>query len=420
MSIPFKQPQDYGLWRFGIISPLLHRSEDAPIMRIQIEDLAQHMFYTPHGRETRLCPNTIRDWLSRYRTRGIDGLRNKTRKDRGGTTVPESLAQALVELRKTQPRWTFKRLLGSMRNDGLWDGCKPSRSALYRYATAHGLNRTVQQPLLPVRSFEYPYFGDMWVADFMHGPMVRIGAYAQKSYLLAIIDDATRYIVAARFHRAEDTRSLLDDFMLALRRFGIPKRFYTDNGAAFRSRHLRLVAAKLGVSLPHTPPYTPQGRGKIERLFRSIQDSLITGRARTSLDKLNTDLAAWIHQYHNTHHRILEVTPLQRKLTDTGPALKQIAPTRDIDDIFRMEQPKRIGSDGCVRLFNKRFEIPNALPGTIVTVFYLPWDETRIFIGDDRQALSPLDTTGNALRFDKPRRGKPHNTNQEDAHDAIG
>jgi putative transposase len=216
MQIPLKQPDDYGLWRFGIISPLLHRSEDAPSMRSQIAELAQRMFYTPDGRETRLCPNTIRDWLSRYRTRGIDGLRNKTRKDRGGTTVPELLANALVELRKTQSRWTFERLLGSMRNDGLWDGCKPSRSALYRYAAAHRLNRAVQQPLLPVRSFEYPYFGDMWTADFMHGPMVRIGAYAQKSYLHAIIDDATRYVVVARFHFSEDTRSLLDDFVLAL------------------------------------------------------------------------------------------------------------------------------------------------------------------------------------------------------------
>jgi hypothetical protein len=256
----------------------------------------------------------------------------------------------------------------------------------------------------------------MWTADFMHGPMVRIGTRAEKSYLHAIIDDATRYIVAARFHLSEDTRSLLDDFMLASRRFGIPKRFYTDNGAAFRSRHLRLVAAKLGVSLPHTPPYTPQGRGKIERLFRSIQDSLITGRARTSLDKLNAELAVWVNQYHNKQHRILEVTPLQRKLSDTGPALTQIAPTRDIDDIFRMEQPKRIGSDGCVRLFNKRFEIPNALPKTIVTVYYLPWDEERIFIGNDRQVIKPLDAIRNAQRFDKPRRGKPHNANQEDTH----
>jgi hypothetical protein len=144
---------------------------------------------------------------------------------------------------------------------------------------------------------------------------------------------------------------------------------------------------------------------------------LVTGRARTSLDKLNADLAAWVNQYHHAHHRILDMSPLDRKLADTGPALTQIAPTRDIDDIFRMEQTKRIGSDGCVRLFNKRFEIPNALPKTYITVYYLPWDEERIFIGDDRQAIKPLDATRNAQRFDKPRRGNTHINKQEDTHD---
>ncbi|MFP4164882.1 MAG: hypothetical protein ACLFVE_12940 [Chitinispirillaceae bacterium] len=64
---------------------------------------------------------------------------------------------------------------------------------------------------------------------------------------------------------SEDTRSLLDDLMLALRRFGIPRRFYTDNGAAFRSRHLCMVAARLGVAVRTRPPYSPRGKGKIER-----------------------------------------------------------------------------------------------------------------------------------------------------------
>lgn len=265
MPAEFTQPDDHGLWRFGIISPLLHRTEDAPLLRVQIQQLAQRVFYTPEGTERRLCPDTIRDWLSRYRTGGIDGLRNKQRKDRGSTSVPQAIQQALTDLRKTQPRWTVKRMLRTLCSNGLWDGRKPGRSALYRFTTAHALSRDTALPALAVRSFEFPCFGDLWSADFLHGPKVGYGTRAVKTYLHAIIDDATRYIVVARFHTAEDTRSLLDDLMLAIRRFGLPRRFYTDNGAAFRSRHLRLVAAKLGISLPHTPPYTPRGRGKIER-----------------------------------------------------------------------------------------------------------------------------------------------------------
>jgi transposase InsO family protein len=413
MSREFTQPDDLGLWRFGIISPLLHRTEDAPPLRVEIEELARRIFYTPRSTEKRLCPGTIRDWLHRYRTCGIDGLRNRPRKDQGTSSVPPDLRQALSDLRNRQPLWTVKRLLRSMRDHGRWDGRKPSRSALYRFTAGHDLGRSAVQAPKPVRSFEFPFFGDLWSADFLHGPKVRHGTHASKAYLHAIIDDATRYVVAARFHLAEDTRSLLDDLMLSIRRFGIPKRFYTDNGAAFRSRHLRLVAAKLGIALPHTPPYTPRGRGKIERFFRSVREGFLTGKEKTSLDRLNADLAAWINEYHHSPHRGLNMSPLQRKLSDTGPSLKQIAPTQNIDDIFRMEHNARVGSDGCVRLFKKRFEIPGMLPGSMVTVYYLPWNEDYILLGADRLLIKPLDTINNALRFDKPRRGNSNHNPKE-------
>jgi putative transposase len=295
----------------------------------------------------------------------------------------------------------------------VWDGAKPSRSALYRYGRAHQLTRRSAAPPEPVRCFEFPCFGDLWSADFLHGPKVRRATHASKSYLHAIIDDATRYVVAARFHLAEDTRALLDDLMLAIRRFGIPKRLYTDNGAAFRSRHLRMVAAKLGIALPHTPAYRPQGRGKIERFFRSVREGFLTGRDKTTLEKLNTDFSTWLNHYHTTPHSTLALSPLDRKLTDTGQALKQIAPTQNIDDIFRMEQLKRVGADGCVRMFGKRFEVPDAIPGMQILVYYLPWNQEHILVGADRLRLKPIDTINNALRFDKPRRGNAAHNHKE-------
>jgi transposase InsO family protein len=414
MSTRFSQPDDHGLWRFGIISPLLHRSDDAPSLHAHIEQLSQRIFYTPDGREKKLCPATIRTWLLRYRSRGIDGLRTTPRKDNGATSVPLSIQDALIGLRKSYPDITVKRMLVLLREKGLWNGSQPARSSMYRFTAANSLGRLAALPSEPVRSFEFPYFGDLWSADFLHGPKVRCnGNTARKAYLHAIIDDATRYIVAARFHLAEDTRSLLDDFMLALRRFGIPKRFYTDNGAAFRSHHLRMVAAKLGIALPHTPPYKPRGRGKIERLFRNVRESLLAGRDKTSLDKLNADLSEWINRYHHTLHHALGMSPLDRKLTDKGPPLTQIAPTQNINDIFRMEMLKRVGSDGCVRMFNRRFEVTDAIPGSTVPVYYLPWNSDYLLVGTDKIFVKPLDTLNNAMRFDQPYRGRNNKENNQ-------
>jgi transposase InsO family protein len=381
---------------------------------VQITELSKRTFYTPDGRQKKLCADTIRDWLVRYKAGGIDALRNKSRKDTGKTSVPVELQIKLSEYRQVHPLWTVIRLLRLLQNDGHWNGRSPSRSALYRYAALHALKPSAIEKDTAVRSFEFPFFGDLWSADFLHGPKVRCGMYMRKVYLCAIIDDAARYIVAARFHFSEGTQSLLDDFMLAIRRFGIPKRLYTDNGAAFRSKHLQLVAAKLGIALPHTPPYTPRGRGKIERFFRNVRDGFLTGIPTTTLDDINTKLNSWIQQYHSTHHSSLGMSPLDRKLTDHGPELQQVPPTKNIDEFFYMEHRCKIGSDGCVRLFKKRFEIPHAIVGTDIIIYYLPWNQDCIFIGNDKRAITPLDTIGNALRFDKPQRGSKTANNSGD------
>jgi putative transposase len=47
----------------------------------------------------------------------------------------------------------------------------------------------------------------------------------------------------------------------ALLRRGLPQRLYVDNGAHYRSQHLALVCAKLGIALIHARPYRPQGKG---------------------------------------------------------------------------------------------------------------------------------------------------------------
>jgi transposase InsO family protein len=412
MTDLFPQPEDIGLYRFGIISPLLHSREDDAPLHARIAALASREFRTPQGTMRRYSPDTLRDWLSSYRTLGLEGLRRKPRTDRGGSSVPPDLRDALTAMRQSQPAWTVRRILDALRDQGAWDGRVPGRSALYRYTSSHGLNRNAVQPAEPVRSFEYPFFGDLWTGDFLHGPKVRRGTRAYKAYLHAVIDDATRYIVVARFHPAENVRATLDDLMLAVRRFGVPRRFYTDNGSAFRSHHLRLVAARLGVALPHTPPYKPRGRGKIERFFRHVRESFLDGRARSTIEKLNADLAAWINQYHHRLHRTLGMTPLERKLADNGPALRLLSPTVDIDDIFRMEIVRRVGSDGCVRMFGRRFEVRDAPPGSRVTIAYLPWDQEVIRVGPDRIVVTPLDSISNARRFDKPRRGSSANSKE--------
>jgi transposase InsO family protein len=405
-------PDELALWRYGIIASLLHRHDASPPLYRELRALSQRPYYTPRGLERRLSADTLRLWLWRYKKLGLAGLRNKLRKDRGATMLPEALRNELILLRKANPLFTVKRILRELLRKGAWDGRKPSRTAIYRFTAAHGLNRNVNEHCAEsVRPFEYPHFGDLWSADFLHGPMAKDGTHARKTYLHAILDDATRYVVSAQFHLAENTESLLGDLMWAVRRFGIPRRFYTDNGAAFRSYHLRLVAAKMRIALPHTPPYKPRGRGKIERFFRSLRDGFLTGRPKSTLQKLNADLAQWVEMYHQSIHSALDMSPLNRKLIDQGQPLPQIPLTQNINDLFRMEADKKVGSDGCVRMWGTRFEVRDAYPGEVIRIYYVPWDHSYLLCGPDKLFAKPVDTARNARRFDRPVRGKRETDN---------
>jgi transposase InsO family protein len=70
---------------------------------------------------------------------------------------------------------------------------------------------------------------------------------------------------------------------------GLPTRLYMDNAKIYRSPQLARIAASIGILIVHTPPYQPEGRGKIERFFRSVDQRLST-MPYLSRDKPGHDL----------------------------------------------------------------------------------------------------------------------------------
>ena len=155
------------------------------------------------------------------------------------------------------------------------------------------------------------------MSDVMYGPKIRERGRLRRTYLIALLDDATRVIPHAAFTLSEGTVAYLPVLEQALRKRGVPKRLYVDNGAAFRSRHLALVCAKLGIALIHARPHSPQGKGKMERWFRTARMQLmptIDTVAPLTLEAMNSRLSAWVEgEYHHAPHRGLgKETPADR------------------------------------------------------------------------------------------------------------
>ena len=121
------------------------------------------------------------------------------------------------------------------------------------------------------RRFEAEAPLDLVQADVMHGPKIQ----NRKSYLIALIDDHSRLILRAEFRRGETEEDFISVLKQALRRRGLPRRIYVDNGSAFRSLRLSYALASLGVNLLHTTPYQPEGKGKCERWFRTVRENFL-------------------------------------------------------------------------------------------------------------------------------------------------
>lgn len=392
---------ELALWRYGIISPLLHRdANDLPFG--EVLDLASWQKYVhPNGTHITLSAETLRKWLYRYLRSGLPGLKGKTRSDKGKHQISVDISSEMIALRVEHPRWTVARIIKELAKNSIWNGRKPSRSALYRFAKTHNLQRDPHiHPEQGVRPFAFDHFGQLWMADFLHGPKLFKDKKKHKTYLHVILDDSSRFIVHGGFYLTESVEPLIYDLMGAVRRFGIPQRFYTDNGAAYASRHLKILCARNGIDLVHTPPFRPQGRGKAERLFRTVRDQFLCDKFKT-VDQINNAFKLWVSNYHETIHSSLNCSPLQKRL-QTKNVCRVLSPSTDIEALFRMERRCRVYNDCTIRFKKNIYEVPDCLPGSRVTIYYMPWDKTCIYYGSEMKKARIIDLSANARRFEHP------------------
>ena len=286
-------------------------------MYAQIKKKAERDYLIPGSRRTRVAEETIRSWLKKYRVGGFDALLPKERNDKGrARRLPLEIADRLLAIKEDNPELTVPLVIKTARETGAVPvDIRLPESTIYKLLARNGLTKKQTSAEKDHRRFSYQYAGDLWMSDVMHGPAVTVdGGRKRKTYLIAFIDDASRVIPYAAFAHSENTAAFMEVFQQAILRRGIPQRLFVDNGSAFRSRHLSLVCAKLGITLIHARAYHAAAKGKIERWFRTIRLQflpLLNEENMQSLTTMNRALWAYIEtEYHHTRHRILKETPL--------------------------------------------------------------------------------------------------------------
>jgi transposase InsO family protein len=378
-----KQQKEVALFRFAVISDFVTRSRmDHGEQEKLLHEKSEKQWQIPFSERTRIGRSTIHGWIKRYRQSGgkLESLYPAARSDKGfSRAIDEQTGEILIRLRQELPKSPVSGIVAEMRRRGLIrPGLRLRTTTVYRFFKRKELLHP--RPASPVdrRKFEAELPNDLWQSDSMHGPFILVGEKRKKTYLFAFIDDMSRLIPHAQFYLSEKLDSYLDALRQALLKRGLPRKLYVDNGPAFRSLHLREITASLGIALVHSKPYKPQGRGKIERLFRTIQSQFLPGFKGTTLEELNEALDCWIRDiYHSRAHGATGQSPLSR----FADHMECIRPSpKDLEDYFRKRARRRVANDRSVSLNGKLYEAPVALIGRQLTLLYHEHDPTRIEI----------------------------------------
>ena len=401
-----KRHEAVALFRYGLIADLLDVGRRGLYKKLR--DKAARDYDIPGSTRRRVATETLRGWLRDYRRGGFDALLPKPRTDNGMTrAIPRAVADLLLETKDKNRALSVPLLIDEVRKTGkVPEELTLAPATVYRLLLQHGLSKAVvtDNSSKDRRHFAYEQAGELWMSDVMHGPSVPLNDQKKKkAYLIAFIDDATRIVPYAAFAFSENTAAFLPVFEQAILRRGIPKRLYVDNGAAYRSHHLAIVCAKLGVTLIHARPYQPQGKGKQERYFRTVRMQFLAAlspSALTSLEALNRAFWAWVEsEYHQAPHRGLGGECPADRWAQRSDEIRLAG--SDLSDLFLFEQKRKVQRDRTVSLDGVLYEVDASLVGDTVVLRYDPNAKRKPLQvwhrGEQVQIAKPVDAYANCF-----------------------
>ncbi len=251
----------------------------------------------------------------RYLAEGLPGLEDRSRRPHHpANQIPAELEVRIVGMRKDHPRWGARRIRSELARAGV---DPPVVSTIHQVLVRNGLVavRPPQRGKADKR-FEREIANDLWQIDATR----IILADNTEVWVVDVIDDHSRYLLAAVAGPAATGDLAWDSFELAARRYGLPRQVLSDNGLIFTGRlHGSEVAFEvslkdLGVELINSAPYHPQTLGKLERFHRTAKEWLHDEGPAETLEHLQELLDGFRFHYNRRrpHQGIGDATPAER------------------------------------------------------------------------------------------------------------
>lgn len=369
--------ENIALKRFSLISPVLN--DQVKNQKEYFETLCSMPIDMPYYGLKHYSPKTLRYWVFEYRRGGIEALKPGYRSDRGKSRkVNLEIADAIREKRSEKPRLTTVLLYEELVKEDVIDPSKLSLATFYRFMTANpdlaaGIDQDKQEREL--KRFSHQSINELWQADIMYGPYIRIGKSKKQTYLIVFLDDASRIITHGQFFDTQNYTAMRTTLREAMLKRGIPKMIYTDNGKVYRTNQLAMLCAGLGCSLIHAAPFTPTSKGKVERFFLTVRQRFLCSIDPTkikSVDELNLLFWRWLEEdYHRKTHSALGVSPLDFFMSQTHK-VQLFSDPELLKQHFLMRITRKVNHDATLSVDKVLYETDQNLANSRVEVRYEP------------------------------------------------
>ena len=395
-----EEERQQAMARFAALRP--HLNEDIPLSET--------------ARDAGVPLRSAQRWLARYRAAGLVGLVRAKRSDTGHRKLPADLVELIEGMVLCKPRPSvaaIHRKITALAAKRQWP--PPSYSSVY------GIIRHMDPAMVTLAQDGPAAFRDryellyrhraacpnaLWQADHTLLDVMVFDAHgdAVRPWLTIIMDDYSRAIAGYTIFLGAPTAL---QTALALRQAmwrkqnatwpvcGIPDVLYVDHGSDFTSAHLDQVAADLRFQVVYSSVGRPQGRGKVERLFGTLNTECLAdlpgylsqGKPATpprlSLPELDATIGDYfLGTYNNRLHRETGMSPLKAWLGQ-GWLPRMPESLEALDLLLVMVAQSRIVRRDGVHFQGLRYLDPTlaAYVGEPVTIRYDPRDiaEIRVF-----------------------------------------
>jgi transposase InsO family protein len=320
------------------------------------------------AREFKISRRTVQRWLLQMKKGDLSVCHSIKAKKEHKKCFKKETFERIIQLKKENPSRSAP-MLYRLLEKAFIKPC-PSISTIRKLLAQSGLSKRESSNRKGYLKFTRAQPNDLWQIDLAG---IQTMDHIGKVFLIALLDDCSRYIVAAKYFSDEKGANIIYLLKEAFTNQGRPNQILSDNGAQFRAlmqpvetKYTHLLKT-LGVEPIFAKPNHPQTKGKLERWFGVVRQMwlgeerlLVKNHPTYTLTEINRDFDLWLHfyNYEKPHRSLNGKTPVEVYFQTTPRISRPLETQVNWEIWLNTTTDRKVTKFNTIKYAAKEFAVP--------------------------------------------------------------